>query len=570
MKEIITKAPFNLNEGQIKWVEETFANLTEEDKIGQLFLLVSGMDPSEDVKEIIHKYNPGGFMYRPLPKDEIIAAHKMIQEESKIPCFLAANTEQGGNGLIADVGTAAGSNMQVGATNDPEYGYKQGIVAGGELTAAGGNMSFAPVIDINYEWRNPIANLRAYSDEVEKVKAFGVQNVIATQKMGAAVTVKHFPGDGIDSRDQHITTTMNHLNLEEWMNSYGSVYKATFEAGALGIMVGHFFVPNIMDDMNAKQDKWIPTSYNKTVLTDLLRDKLGYNGLVLTDATQMAGMVSVTPRSKMAPLSIENGADVFLFTKNIEEDYQFMRDGLKDGTLSQKRLDEAVIRILATKAKLDLHVDDKTDGKNLDRIGSPENKQIEKEIAEKSITLIRNEQNIFPLKDVKRIMLLPFIKKSPFDDGQGLVQNLVERFKKEGIEAEVFDYAENPMQGMINTKFSIKELKEKYDAVLYFACIQPTSNSSTLQIEWKAMVGMDAPNLVAVLPTAFISLGNPYHLFDTPMIRNFINAYSKTDATLDALFDKMLGRQEFVGVSPVKADVRYPNYKKELDIKYEY
>lgn len=173
------------------------------------------MDPSQDVGALIDEFKPGGFMYRPMPKDEILAAHKMIQEKSKIPAFLAANTEAGGNGLIADVGTEIGNNMQVAATNDPDYGYKQGLVAGAELVAAGGNMSFAPVIDINFEFRNPIANTRAYSDEVEKVKAFGVNNVKGTQEMGAAVTVKHFPGDGIDSRDQHITTTMNHLNLED-------------------------------------------------------------------------------------------------------------------------------------------------------------------------------------------------------------------------------------------------------------------------------------------------------------------------------------------------------------------
>ncbi len=569
MENIILKHPFNLDEGQAKWVKETFENLDQEEKIGQIFLLVCGMDPKQDVEALIEKYKPGGFMYRPLPKEEILAAHKMIQEKSKIPAFLAANTEAGGNGLIADAGTEIGNNMQVAATNDPDYGYKQGLVAGGELTAAGGNMSFAPVIDINMEWRNPIANTRAYSDEIEKVREFGVKNVIGTQEMGAAVTVKHFPGDGVDSRDQHITTTMNHLNLEDWMNSFGSVYKSTFDAGALGIMVGHFFVPEIMEDLGATEDKWVPTSFNKTVLQELLRKRLEFNGLVLTDATQMAGMVSTTPRSKMVPLSIENGADVFLFTRNTEEDYQSIRDGLKEGILSQERLDEAVIRILATKAKLNLHIDDKTDGKNLDQIGSKEHKAWEKEVAEKSITLVRNEQNLFPLKDVKRVKILTFIPKPMFGP-EKTTQKIVEKFKAEGVEAFVFDYAENPMQGIVDAQMSETELKEKFDAILYVSAIQPTSNTSSLSVEWKAMVGMDAPNAVTSLPTGWISLGNPYHLFDAPMVRNFINCYSNSDATIDALFEKMFGRQEFTGVSPVKADVRYPQYKKDLDIKYEY
>lgn len=569
MDNIINKHPFNLDEGQSKWVKETFDNLDQEEKIGQLFLLVCGMDPAQDVGALIDEFKPGGFMYRPMPKEEILAAHKMIQEKSKIPAFLAANTEAGGNGLIADVGTEIGNNMQVAATNDPDYGYKQGLVAGAELVAAGGNMSFAPVIDINYEFKNPIANTRAYSDEVEKVRAFGVNNVKGTQEMGAAVTVKHFPGDGIDSRDQHITTTMNHLNLEDWLNSYGSVYKSTFEAGALGIMVGHFFVPNIMDDMGAKEDKWIPTSYNKTVLGPLLREKLGFNGLVLTDATQMAGMVGVTARSKMVPLTIQNGADVFLFTRNTAEDYQSIRDGLKNGLLTQERLDEAVIRILATKAKLNLHVNDNTGGERLAEIGSEKHLQWQKEVAEKSITLLRNEQNMFPLKDIKRVKLLTFIPPSMFGPEQA-TEKIVKKFADEGVEAVLFDYASNPMLGMVDAQKSEKELKEEFDAVFYVSAIQPTSNSATLQVVWKAMVGMDAPNTVATLPTAWISLGNPYHLFDAPMVRNFINCYSSSNATIDALFEKMFGRQEFTGVSPVKADVRYPNYRKELDIVYDY
>ncbi len=572
MENIIRKHPFNLDDSQAKWVEETFNDLTLDEKIGQLFLLVSGMDPKENPSETIKKFSPGGFMYRPLPKDKIIQAHKLIHEESKVPPFLAANTEAGGDGLIADEGTKVGSNMQVAATGDSDYGFKQGEIAGKELKAAGGNLSFAPVVDINFEWRNPIANLRAYSDDVQKVLDFGVANVLGTQGQGAAVTVKHFPGDGVDSRDQHLTTTMNHLNLAEWNETFGKVYSACFEAGALGVMVGHFFVPNIMDDMGAEEDKWIPTSYNKTVLNKLLREDLGFNGLVLTDATQMAGMVTITPREKLVPLSIANGADVFLFTRNIEEDYESMKKGIESGILTEERLNEAVVRILATKAKLDLHVGSNIKEELMDNIGSDENKAIAKEVAEKSITLIKNEQNLFPFNDdVKKVKVIPFLDTDHFgNEDNSTMDYLVEKFKNEGIEATVVDYGKNPIQGIVDSSISMKETKEKFDAILYVSSIQPASNKSDLLVKWKAMVGMDAPNVVADIPTAWISLGSPYHLFDAPMVRNFINAYSKTPTTIDALVEKIMGRQEFVGISPVKHDVRYTNYKKDLDIKYDY
>ncbi len=569
IREIVTKHPFNLNDEQINWVEEMLNNLSVDEKIGQLFLLVAGMDPSEDTAQIAKEYSPGGFMYRPMPKDEIVEAHSKIIEASKIPPFLAANTEAGGNGIVVDHGTMVGSNMQVAATNDVNLGYKQGEVCAKELIGVGGNLSFAPVIDINMEWRNPIANLRAYSDEVQKVLEFGVANVKGTQENGAAVSVKHFPGDGVDSRDQHVTTTMNHLTLTEWMSTFGKVYKACFEAGALTTMVGHFFVPNIIDDLGVEKDKWIPTSYNKTILNRLLREELNYNGLVLTDATMMAGMVSTTPRETLVPLSIANGADVFLFTRNIDEDYASMKKGLENGILTNERLDEAVVRILATKAKLNLHIDNKITEEKLSHVGCESNKDVAKEVADKSITLIRNEQNVFPIQNTKKVKLITFFDKNHFGEIKE-IEYIIKKFKAEGIEAVLYDYESNPIQGIIDSKLSVKETKEEFDLVIYISSIQPSSNTSHLLVGWKAFVGMDAPNIVADIPTAWISLGSPYHLFDAPMVRNFINAYSKTEVTIDALFEKMFGRSEFIGISPVQHDVRYPNYKKELDIKYDY
>ncbi len=570
IKEITTRHPFNLNEEQNNWVETTLNNLSIDEKIGQLFLLVAGMDPNEDTADIARDYSPGGFMYRPMPKDEIIEAHKKIIEASKVPPFLAANTEAGGNGIVMDQGTMVGPNMQVAATNDVNLGYKQGEVSAKELVGVGGNLSFAPVIDINMEWRNPIANLRSYSDDVQKVLEFGVANVKGTQENGAAVSVKHFPGDGVDSRDQHITTTMNHLTLSEWKETFGKVYNACFEAGALTTMVGHFFVPNIIEDLGVSEDKWIPTSYNKTILNKLLREELDYNGLILTDATQMAGMVTITPREEMVPLSIANGADVFLFVRNIDEDYQSMKKGLENGVLTIERLDEAVTRILATKAKLNLHIDNQITDEKISNVGSLENKEVEKEVADKSITLIKNEENFFPIKNVKKVKLITFFDKSHYGSESNEIDYIIEKFKKENVDVKLFDYANNPIQGIIDSKIPIASIKEEFDAVIYISSIQPSSNTSHLLIGWKAFVGMDAPNIVADIPTAWISLGSPYHLFDAPMVRNFINAYSRTNATIDALFEKMFGRSEFKGVSPVKHDVRYPNYKKALDIKYGY
>lgn len=563
MKEILSKKPFNLNEEQQEWVMKTFNSLTEEEKIGQLFLMIGGMNPNMNLKETLEKFKPGGFMYRTLPKKEIFNEHKIIQKYSKVPCFIAANTEAGGDG-ICNEGTHVGANMQVAATNNPKMALKQGEISARELRALGGNLSFAPVVDINFEFKNPIANLRAYSDEVEKVLEMSVQNVIGTQSEGAAASVKHFPGDGVDSRDQHLMPTMNHLSLKEWKKSFGKVYQAVFDAGALTTMVGHFLLPNLISDLthDGHEDMWIPSSFNKTILNKLLREELGFNGLILTDATIMAGMTSTISRRKMVPLSIENGADVFLFVRNADEDYESMREGLKNGVLSQKRLDEAVMRILATKAALNLHIDLHLSEDNLSIIGREDHIELSKKISKDSITLVKNEDKLFPLDEkIKSILLIDFIKKNP-DNEHNVLKTIVNNFNKNGVSVDVRQYDIEPMQAIIDSSTSIKDFMSKYDAIFYFSDRQPSSNSSQLLIEWKAIVGMDAPGLLVDIPTAWVSLGSPYHLYDAPMIRNFINAYGNKESNINILFDKIFGKDSFVGVSPVDTDVRYPNYKK--------
>ncbi len=566
--EILKNKPFNLNDDKIEWVFSKIENMSDDEKIHQLFIVVAGMDPKQDTTELAKKYQLGGFMYRPMPAEEILNAHEEIQRNSKIPAFLAANTEAGGDGIAVDKGTNVGSNMMIGATNDPKYAYEQGKIVAKEMNAIGGNMSFAPVVDINKDFRSPIANLRSYGDNAEKVAEMGLQNVLGTQEGNVAVTVKHFPGDGVDGRDQHLHPTMNHYSLEEWQNTFGKVYSKSFDNGALATMVGHFFAPNLVKDLGeAKEgDQWIPASFNKTILTTLLREKLGFNGLAMTDATGMAGMTSSVPREEMVPLSIENGNDMFLFVRDLDEDIEFMKKGLEKGILTEERLNEALVRILGTKAAINLDENISFDKENLSNLGTDESIQIAREVRDNAITLVRNENNLFPLKDnIKKVLLVVYNPGGMFNSQEEaekkLSENIINKFKNEGIEAEYINFRSNPLLGLEFAQTPISIMKEKYDAIIYFASVKPASNLTNLNLNWYAMVGMDAPGLICDIPTAFISLGNPYHLYDVPMIKNFINAYSDDELNMEILFDKIMGRTEFKGVSPVEADVRFPHYK---------
>lgn len=312
--------------------------------------------------------------------------------------------EKGGNG-IAEEGTFLGTEMAVAATDDYDMARKLGTICGREGSAVGCNWSFSPIIDIDYNYRNPITNTRTFGSNPERVKNMGVQYVRAVQKHGVAASIKHFPGDGMDERDQHLVTSINSMSCDEWDATYGAVYKACIEEGALTVMIGHIIHPAYSKklDPSLKDEEILPASLSKELLSGLLRTKLGFNGLIVTDATTMAGMTIPMPRSKAVPQTIAAGCDMFLFARNLDEDYAYMKKGVEDGVISQERLNDAVTRILALKASLKLPEKQK-DGSiipNLEEakkvVGCDEHKTWAKECADKAITLVKNEIGVLPI-----------------------------------------------------------------------------------------------------------------------------------------------------------------------------
>ena len=281
--------------------------------------------------------------------------HRYLQENSKIPLLIGANLEDGGCGIAVD-GTQYGKQMQVAATGDVEDAYRLGKVSCSEGAAVGCNWAFAPVVDIDRNWRNPITNVRTYGNDPDRVLAYGCNYMKAAKEENVLVAIKHFPGDGCDEVDQHILTSVNDLSCEEWDKTYGKIYKGLIDAGAQTVMVGHIAQPAYQKKYNPDfPKKLVPASLSPELLKGLLRQKLGFNGLIVTDSTCMVGFSSAMKREKAVPYAIEAGCDMFLFNKDLEEDYQYMLNGYKQGILSEQRLDEALTRILATKAALGLH-----------------------------------------------------------------------------------------------------------------------------------------------------------------------------------------------------------------------
>lgn len=551
----IKSKPFYLDNEAVHWVEKIKASMTLEEKVGQLFCLIYREGTEKEHRRINSVLSPGGAMYRPLPVEKAVKLTNLIQSQAKIPYLLAANLEKGGNGVVEE-GTLLGSPMEIAATDDAEMAAKLGRICGAEGSAAGCNWAFAPIIDIDMNFRNPITNTRTFGSDVNRVKDMGVAYVKEVQKHGVAASIKHFPGDGVDERDQHLVTSINSLSCEEWDNSFGEVYGAAIEAGALTCMVGHIMLPSYSKYYNPslKDSEIMPASLSKELMTNLLREKLGFNGLIITDATTMAGYTIPMSRKTAVPTSIARGADMFLFTRNLEEDYHYMLEGVKNGIITQERLEEAVTRILALKAALKLHkgaarVSMEEANK---RIGCKEHIDWARECADKAITLVKEEEGVLPLTVSRYRRILFYGIEASGGAGQyfveeGICKKVMNYLKKEGFDVDLFV----PSQGKEGQTVRYSDVTDNYDLIIYVSNLSTKSNQTMVRIEWAQPMGADCPHYIEDVPTIFISLENPYHLLDVPRIRTFINTYNSNEFVLEALIDKLMGRSEFKGVNPV-------------------
>ena len=570
--------PYNLDDQSIKWVKDTIANMTIEEKIGQLFINMGSSRDEEYLKGIVDNYHIGGVRYNPGKASEVYDQNKILQENSKIPLLIAANTEAGGNGACTD-GTYVGYEVKIGATNDKKYAYEMGRISGVEASAIGCNWSFAPIVDINKNWRNPIISNRCWSESPDTVLEYSLEYMRGIMESGIAPAAKHFPGDGIDERDQHLSFAPNWLSVEEWDATFGKVYGGLFEAGLPSIMAGHISLPEYVRYFNPEattQELYMPATLNKYILTDLLRGKMGFNGLVVTDASHMVAMTSAMKRSEMLPTAIAAGSDLFLFFNDPDEDFNWMMEGYKKGIITDERLEEALTRVLGTKAALGLHKKAKTEilppkEEAMAKIGLPENVAMAAEVADQAITLVKNTEDIFPIsKEKYKRVLLVDVKGT--EGGFGALigsqgprpsEVMKEMLEKEGFEVSIWESpAEKimklPMEermaaigNVYAAKRPISDLTDNYDLIINLASVNPNTDQ---RIQWPASKGTpDIPFYVNEVPTIFISVLCPFHLADVPQVKTYINAYDNKDVTFKALIDKMLGRSEFKGVSPVDA-----------------
>lgn len=576
--------PFYLSDEDCKWVEDTIAGMTKEEKIGQLFFNMGSSRDEEYLKMTVDKYHIGGIRYNPASAEEVREQNRILQENSKIPLIIACNTENGGNGACQD-GTMIGGQTKIGATRDAKYAHDLGYMSNKEAASIGCNLSFAPVSDIDYNWENPVIGLRTYGNDVDRVcemtKAYMDG---AHENPGFCCAAKHFPGDGLDFRDQHVANSINTMSCEEWDATFGKVYRNLIDNGLEAIMAGHIMQPAYTRYFNPdiRDEDIQPATLSPELMEGLLRKKLGFNGMILTDASHMVGLTCRMKRSEMLPHAIAAGVDMFLFFNEMDEDFASMMAGYESGLITEERLSDALHRILALKAHMGLHKKAKTElvpAKEVMEqvVGCEEHKAAAKEISDKAITLVKyKDEDVLPISPERYRRIMIVYVKGLSAGGMGALMGkmmggkknpaecLRDKLNEKGFDAFIY---ESPMDAMakkaaagekvdINMYFAgkteIKEFVGNQDLIITLVDIaggfQPVARPGF----GMSKGGGEIPWYVHELPVIVVGCGQPFVLADLPQARTYINTYDGAEQTLDALVEKLMaGKAAFKGQDPV-------------------
>ena len=549
--DLLRKAPFGLDPAAIDWVTSTKAHMTQAEKIGQLFVFHS-MGQNPDELALLAQLKPAGITRNFSPDLEFEARFvDTLQGLAKVPLFISADLE--GSRMSLAVGTQVPNPLALAAVNDLQASRTISRIMAQEARAIGINWSFTPVIDINHAFRSAIVATRGFGSFVDDIQAQALAQIDVFQSAGVAATVKHWPGEGYDDRDQHLLTTINPLSMPEWEARFGRLYRAAIDQGVMSVMSAHIALPSFILAQNpdAGVEAYRPAAVSKALNIDLLRGQLGFNGLIVSDATPMAGFGSWASRDQMLPEVIENGCDIILFSRDAAADVALITAAVADGRISAERLDAALTRILGLKAWAGLHKGvAKVDRAALAR---PENAVLAQEITQRAPTLVKDVQGLLPLSLAKhkRVLvvtsgiLVPFLAHPiPFD--------LPDMLRADGFEVTLHSAQTQPNAG-------------DYDLMIYLFGEETLLTRGRIFLDWLKITGTFDAAMARhwhEIPTVMISFGYPYYLYDAPRAPAYINAYATMPTMQRAVVECLLGRAPWNPHSPVDAfcglpDARY-------------
>ncbi len=541
-------APFGLDDAALDWVRTVRAGLDTEARLRQLCNLAMHGDAPEEAARIAALGVGGVTRFVGANLEAAWSATRSLVDSAEIPLLVSGDIE--GGAIAISFASQMPNQLGLAASGQPELVERAVEVLAAEAKALGYNWSFTPVLDINAAFRSAIVATRSYGSNPQVIEALALRNVRAFQRAGIAATAKHWPGEGYDDRDQHLLTTLNPLSEADWQASFGRLYRSLIEAGVMSIMAGHIAWPAYARRHGAEGlEACRPASISALLTQKLLREELGFNGLIISDASAMAGLGSWGARADFVPEVIANGCDMLLFPMHFETDLQHLLDAVADGRLSLARVDAAVTRVLGLKAALGLHRQQPrmpTLAQAQQTIRCESHLALQDQAAGAGITLVKDVQGLLPLSPQKhrRIVLLTDPQRAGFVAQPPLPLLLPQWLADEGFELRPHD-PDNPPTA------------DNCDLLLYLLAQESLLGQANIYLDWKRLHGQAIRPMMSrywpQLPCLLVSLGQPYYLYDAPRMPCVVNAYSAIEPVQRALLARLLGRAPFSGRSPVDA-----------------
>ena len=529
-----------------KRIADITKRMSLREKIGQTVVL--NESDTRNVKDIaahFSSYPVGGvFVGSEVIKDtgdgraEVLArTRELAGASARTPLVFASDMENGCGSMVKGL-TPFPHQMALGATGSEKLAYDYGRYTALESRSVGVQWTFSPVADLNVNRLNPVTNIRSVTDDPSLAKRLLVNVVKGMQDNGLAACAKHFPGDGMDYRDQHLTTTVNHLSKDEWMRMHGGVFKRLIDDGVYSIMTGHIALPACQTVF--KDGRFLPATLSHELSTVLLKQELGFNGVIVSDALTMGGFIKWFERPQAFIECFKAGTDMLLWPELSY--FDAMEKAVESGEVSMERLDDAVGRVMKMKDRLGLLSAGYQAQRPLGGDESAGARALAHEVAGASLTRVRDRNGFLPV--------------SPANAGKVLVvaitpdEKAFDRFEalKSALEARgcAVTTKRNPWYTEIDS------LARDFDLIIYAIERTPHHPMGPLNFWGGEAAGIWSTLAGGREKSVVVSFGSPYfcaEYFDAADV--FVNAYSPVPATQEAFVKALFGEMGFAGKSPV-------------------
>ncbi len=462
-----------------------------------------------------------------------------LQKASRVPLLVGADFERGTSMRVTST-TAWPYSMAFAAAKDLDGVKYEGAETAREARALGVNWLFAPVSDVNNNPDNPIINIRSYGEDPAEVSSF-VQAFIAGAHSDThypvLVTAKHFPGHGDTAQDSHLGLARLDADRERIESVELAPFRAAISAGVDSVMTAHLAVPALEQENE-------PATVSSKIITGVLKEELGFHGIVVTDAMDMEGLASLYDTAEASTRAIEAGADVLLMPKKAEDAINGVMAAVQRGRISRQRIDESVAKVLAAKARLGLNRKKAVDLEGIDDVvDSPEAEERAQQVSDRAVTLVKDEKDALPLHHPETTCLIAMTESRRNQQGQRLIEEVKKR-------------APNMLTVTVDPAMS----KDDLDLVSQktAGCTQIIAAAYVTVSAYRGNVALagsfpDFLNglIAGTAPVTLVALGNPYLVRAFPNVSSYVTTYSPTPTSEVALAKALFGEIPVTGRLPV-------------------